>query len=87
MSGMVDTLAEAGVRKALNILASRSIVRSYVDLELLISYWSVETLTFITTWGEFTPMLKDVVVMFRLPQLAKHDATGIVLSEEEEGTL
>lgn len=46
---------------------SISMVRSHVDLEFLISLWSMETHTFVVSWGEFTPTLEDVVVLFHLP--------------------
>lgn len=37
--------------------------------------------------GEFTPILKDVSVMFRLPLFADDGTMGIVLFGEEEGRL
>lgn len=41
--------------------------RSLEDLEFLISRWSVESPTFIASWGESCPTLKDVVVLTSLP--------------------
>lgn len=46
---VADILTESGVRKALNISMSISVMRSYADLELLYSRWSVETHTSIAT--------------------------------------
>lgn len=83
LSSVGDTLVEAGVRKALDMSMSMSVTRSHADLELLISSWSAETYTFIASWEEFTPMLEDVVVTFRLPLCADNSATGIVFSKEE----
>lgn len=47
MPGITDTLTEASVRKVLDISTSMSTMRSYTDLELLISRWSVETHPFL----------------------------------------
>lgn len=57
--------------------------RSHTDLELLVSYWSVEMHTFFTSWKEFIPILKDVLVMFCLSLIADEGAMGLVLSKEE----
>lgn len=68
------------VRKVLDISKPVSIIRSQADLELLVSWWSIETHTFITSWDEFTPTLKDVQVMFRLPVFTVKGVTCLVLS-------
>lgn len=64
-----------------------SLTRSHGDLELLVSLWSMETHTFITSHGEFTPTQEDVLVMFCLLLFVDNDATSIVLSKEEDGRL
>lgn len=59
---------EVVVRKALNISMSMSVIRNHADLELLFSIWNTKTYTFVTSWGEFTPSLEEVSVMFHLPK-------------------
>lgn len=72
------------IRKALDISLSMSRARSHMDLELLVSRWSVKTHMFVTSCREFTPTWEDVSVMFRLPLFADEGATGLILSEEEK---
>lgn len=43
--------------------------------------------SFISAWGEFTPVLTDVKVFFYMPLFMDHGATGVSLTEEEERTL
>lgn len=71
-----DTLAEAGMRKTLDISISMSGTLSHADLESLISHCSVETHTCIASWGEFTPTLEDVGLMFHLPLFADNSCNG-----------
>lgn len=58
--------------------------RSHVNLELLVSRWSTETHTLVTSWGEFTPTLENVSVMFPLSMFADEGTTSLVLSTKEE---
>lgn len=81
--GMANTLVECGVRKALDILLSMSVIKSHANLKLLFSRWSVETHAFIVSWGEFTSTLEDVAVMLHLPLLSDNWATDIALSGED----
>lgn len=48
-----------------SIIQERSMaVESYLtDLEFLILWWSMETHTFVTSWGEFGPSLGDVAML------------------------
>lgn len=60
-----------------------SITTTHLDLVFLISPQSTET-TSVTSWGEFTPTLKDVSMMFRLPILGDDGAIGLALSDKEK---
>lgn len=44
----------------------------------------METHTSVTSWGEFTHTIEDVLVMFRLPVFEDKGATDLVLFEAEE---
>lgn len=81
-----DYLKDTSVMKALVISTSQFLARNYVDMELLISRWSVETHTFVAASGEFVPTLQDVGVISRMLLLRDHSAMGLVLNEEEERT-
>lgn len=86
----VDNIVSAGIGKAMNLSKNLFINRSPMDLEFFISRWSIESHTFVTSWGEFCPTLEDVVVLTGLPLFgeAKTITTpgsfGAVLSEEDE---
>lgn len=56
---VVDVLAETGISKVMDISLSMYETRSHVDLELLAPL-EREPHTFVTLWGEFTPILEDV---------------------------
>lgn len=84
MLGVTDTSVDASVRKDLDVSTSMSMTKSYDDLKLLISCWSVDKHAFIASWGEFTPTLEDVAVMFYISLFADYSARGIILTEEEE---
>lgn len=60
MPGVADTLAETGVRKALEISTSMSIIRSYADLELFISHYRVETHTSSMPEESFAPHTRKI---------------------------
>lgn len=62
-----------------------SITRSHADLEYLISRWSTKTHTFVTSWGEFTPIPKDVSVIFRLQVSVDDGAMGFIMFDKERG--
>lgn len=65
----VDKIVSTGIGKALNLSKTLFINRSPMDLEFLISRWSVESHTFVTAWGEFYPTLEDVAMLTGLPLL------------------
>lgn len=65
-SFVADVLAEAVVKKVSDVSMPIFIIRSHTGIEFLISRWNMETYTFVTSWGEFSPTLEDVSVMFNL---------------------
>lgn len=73
---MADTLAEAGMRKTLDISISMYVTLSHADLKFLMSHCSVETHTFVASWGEPTPTLEDVMVMFCLSLFVDNNYNG-----------
>lgn len=87
MPNVAKTLKGADVRKAMKISTFLLMTKNYADLELLISHWSMETHTFVVVWREFTPTLKDVVVISHLPLFEDHDAVCISLNKEEERSM
>lgn len=72
MLNVASTSEHVDVRKALGISMSLPMTRSYADLKLLISRWSMETHTSLAVWGEFHPNTKDVAMMFRLLLFGVH---------------
>lgn len=72
-----DAIVSAGIGKALNLSKTLVINRSPLDLEFLISRWSIESHTFIAAWGEFGLTLEDVVVLAGLPVCG--DSRAIVM--------
>ena len=40
---------------------------SNINLDGLVGRWNCITHTFVMLWGEFTPTLKDVMVLMKLP--------------------
>lgn len=61
-SAYSDAIVSASNGKDLNLLKTPIINKSPLDLEFLISRWSVESHTFVAAWGEFGPTLEDVIV-------------------------
>lgn len=55
-----DAIVSAGIGKALNLSKTLVINRNPLDLEFLISRWSIESHTFVAAWGELYPTLEDV---------------------------
>lgn len=58
-------------------------------MEFLIFGWSNESHTFVEAWKEFSPTLKDVIVLTSLPVFGEtrtikmpEDSDGITLGEE-----
>lgn len=80
-----DAIISAGIGKALNLLKTLIINRSPLDLEFLISRWSVESHTLVAARGEFGPTLEDVVVLTGLPIFG--DAKVIAMSDDSRTKL
>ncbi|KAL4330253.1 hypothetical protein AHAS_Ahas13G0381600 [Arachis hypogaea] len=56
-------------------LANLGVQRSEYDMSLLWQRWCSQTHTFLTSWGEFSPTLEDVVVLLQLPVFDRVDLT------------
>lgn len=55
-----------GVKKAIYCSRIRLVIRDHQDLEFLFSQWNVSSHTFVAVWGEFAPMLEDVLNLLAL---------------------
>ena len=62
-----NRLQEAGILNALLVSLRYPITRDENGLLHLVSRWSTETHTFVTSWGEITPTLLDVDMLLKLP--------------------
>lgn len=80
-----DNIVSAGIGRSLNLSKNLYINRSPMDLDFLISWWSSESHTFVTAWGEFCPTLEDVVILTGLPLFG--EAKTIVMPESSEVVL
>ena len=58
--------------------------RDTESLRELLRRWCPSTHTFLFSWGELTPTLKDVANHWMLPILGEHSFSNIKLSAEEE---
>lgn len=72
-----DAIISAGIGKALNLSKTLVVNRSPLDLEFLISRWSVESHTFVAAWEEFELTLEDVVVLTGLPVFGEVQAINV----------
>lgn len=81
-------MVKVGVKKALNLSMSLSIIRRNFDLKFIVSRWGVENHTFIAiaAWGEFGPTREDLVVLAMLPIYGQKNAKGVSLSENDLGS-
>ncbi|KAI5342822.1 hypothetical protein L3X38_010698 [Prunus dulcis] len=79
-----DILRRAGVLDAIFISKACDIHIEAKMLRHVVRRWSIETHTFICSWGEFTPTLEDVANIFHLPLCGSVDPFHIVLTPEEE---
>ncbi|QHN96452.1 uncharacterized protein DS421_18g618580 [Arachis hypogaea] len=71
----VRRLELAGVAEAIRTSAGLGVQRNGYDMSLLWQRWCSQTHTFMTSWGEFSPTLKDVVVLLQLPVFSSVDLT------------
>lgn len=85
-----DSIVSVGIGKALSLSKNLFINKNPMDLEFLISRWSIETHTFVTAWRDICPTIEDVVVLIDLPLfgevkiIAMPGSYGVVLSEGDE---
>lgn len=63
---MSKKLNDVGIMRAITQVRKMVVERKTEDLEFLMSQWSTETHTFIASWAEFGPTLKDVVMLMSL---------------------
>ncbi|KAL4315632.1 hypothetical protein AHAS_Ahas15G0204500 [Arachis hypogaea] len=71
----VRRLELAGVAEAIHTSAGLGVQRNGYDMSLLWQRWCFQTHTFLTSWGEFSPTLEDVVVLLQLPVFGSVDLT------------
>ncbi|KAL4327156.1 hypothetical protein AHAS_Ahas13G0071900 [Arachis hypogaea] len=71
----VRRLKFAGVAEAIRTSAGLGVQRNGYDMSLLWQRWCSQTHTFLTSWGEFSPTLEDVVVLLQLPVFGSVDLT------------
>lgn len=82
--GVSKRLNEAGVKEPIICERVCSLTKQQLDLELLLSRRITKTHTFFAAWGEFTPIVKDVLRLTHLPLLGETNAIGIVLDEDDQ---
>ncbi|KAL6279072.1 hypothetical protein ACE6H2_015953 [Prunus campanulata] len=82
-----DTLRKAAVLDAIFVSKRCEI---YLEVQLLrhvIRRWSLETHTFICSWGEFTITLEDVANILHLPIVGNQDPFNIILDVKDKERL
>ncbi|XP_059658415.1 uncharacterized protein LOC132304701 [Cornus florida] len=79
----LETLKASRIADAVRNTRELTIPRDVHDLALLVSRWSRDTHTFVTSWGEFTPTIEDVVQLMCLNVFGEHNPGSWVLSEDE----
>lgn len=60
-----------------------SVERSSEDFEFLMLRWSIETHTFVASWGEFGPTLEDVVALTLLPLFGDAQVAHFKLTDKD----
>lgn len=75
------------VKMALDCLRIHAVTKDPQDLEFQISLWSMESYKFIVVWGEFGPMLKDVLNLTALCLHGETKAMSVSSEEEDEDKL
>lgn len=64
-SDYVDILKRADILRCIQLCRDLRIRQDQDALTVLISRWCSSTCTFVTAWGEFTPTLEDVYVIYQ----------------------
>ncbi|XP_059655262.1 uncharacterized protein LOC132302424 isoform X1 [Cornus florida] len=78
------TLAKAEILHAIVLFSFLSIKRDLVSLNVLFSRWSSVHHTFLTPWGEFSPTIEDVAVLYRLPICGSQPIATLGSSKEDQ---
>lgn len=73
-----------GFLKAIMRARSITVKRNPANLEFLMSRWSIETHTFLASWGGFFLALEDVAMLTSLPLFDEAHATGVMLKGEDQ---
>lgn len=81
--GVRNQLDRAGILSALVSSSQIGIFRDIRGLRHAVRRWNKTTHTFVCAWGEFTPTLKDVYMLLRLPIMGDASPFSIELSEQE----
>ncbi|XP_059656851.1 uncharacterized protein LOC132303569 [Cornus florida] len=77
-------LERSNILNAIRLFSVLTIRRDNLSLRTLISRWSTDSHTFVASWGEFSPTLEDVAVLYRLPILGDNDVNLIDLAPEDQ---
>lgn len=80
---MKKLLNQIGIMKGIVQVKLMAIERNSIDLEFLMSRWTIDTHTFMATWGEFSPSLEDVAMLMSLPFFGMEHAIGVTLKEKD----
>ncbi|MED6203233.1 hypothetical protein PIB30_113545, partial [Stylosanthes scabra] len=78
----LSRLEEAGVAEAIRTSAGLGVQRYGYDMSLLWQRWCSQTHTFVTSWGEFSPTLEDVVMLLQLPVFGNLDITNFYVDPD-----
>ncbi|MDV3201123.1 MAG: hypothetical protein Q8877_02885 [Sweet potato little leaf phytoplasma] len=77
----VAILKQVGVAEAIRASPHLGVNRRVEDLHILVQRWCSATHNFLTSWGEFTPTLEDVIILLKLPSFGDSDLS---LADVEE---
>lgn len=61
-----ERLKDVGVLHYIELCWEFQVYKDDAALDVLVSRWDLKTCTFVTAWGEFTPTLKDVQILYKL---------------------
>lgn len=81
--GMSKKLLELGIMRSITQARRTTVERNSKDLEFLLSRWSIETHSSVTSWGEFGPSLEDVMMLTSLSAFDNVQVAHFKLSDKE----
>lgn len=81
--GMSRKFQDLRIIRAITQARKMSVERSSEDFEFLMLRWSIETHTFVASWGEFGPTLEDVVALTSLPLLGDAQVAHFKLTDKD----